>query len=179
MKDDIKVGDVMTVGVITLPQEKSADDAAKLLRKTKVGCIIVTKKGKADGIVTERDLIYKVVAEGRNPSKTTLHEIMSTPLRVIDAGADLNTVAKAMKSNKVKRLPVIDRKQRLVGIVSEGDLVRVYPGVTDVLVEQAKLRFSKNEIFTGVCDSCGLFSENLKRFEGRLVCDVCREEEEI
>lgn len=179
MKDDIKVGDVMTVGVITLPQEKSADEAAKLLRKTKVGCIIVTKKGKADGIVTERDLIYKIMAEARDPEKTTLHEIMSTPLRVIDAGAELEKAAKAMRSNKVKRLPVIDKKQRLVGIISEGDLVRVYPGVTEILVEQAKLRFSKNEIFSGVCDSCGLYHENLKRFEGRLVCEECREEEEI
>ena len=179
MKDDIRVGDVMTVGVITLSQERTVEDAAKLLRKTKVGCIIVTRKGKADGIVTERDLVYKIMAEDRSMAKTTLHEIMSTPLRVIDASSSIAEAAKALKSNKIKRLPVIDKKQRLVGMLSEGDLVRAYPAITEILVEQAKLRFSKNEIFTGVCDNCGLFSENLMRFEGRLICDECREGQEI
>jgi len=169
----------MTVGVITLPQDKNADDASKLLRKTKVGCVIVTRKGKAEGIVTERDMIYKVMAEGKSPAKTTLHEIMSTPLRVIEASANLAAAAKALRSNKIKRLPVIDKKQRLVGIISEGDLVRVYPALTEILVEQAKLRFSKNETFTGVCGNCGMHSEDLMRMEGRLVCGECREEQEI
>ncbi len=180
MKMDIKVGQCMTVGVFTLPADKTARDASRLLRKTGVGSIIITQKGKAKGIITERDIVYKVVAQGKDPRKTKLKSVMSRPLKVIRAGDSIETAANALRSNKVKRLPVLDKKGQLVGIITEGDLLRVYPGVVDVISEMQELRGAKpNEYVAGICESCGCFAEDLQRESGKLICEECREESEV
>ncbi|MCX8194802.1 MAG: CBS domain-containing protein [Candidatus Micrarchaeota archaeon] len=180
MRMDIKVGSCMTVGVFTLPADKTVFDAAKLLKKTMVGSIIVTRKGKASGIITERDIIHKVIAAGKNPRKVKLKSIMSKPLKVIKASDTIEAAAISLRNNRVKRLPVVDKEGRLVGIITEGDLLRVYPGIVDVISEMQELRQAKpNEYYTGVCEICGCFSEGLKRDEGKLKCDECIEEAEV
>ena len=180
MKMDIKIGQCMTVGVFTLSAEKTVRDAARLLRKTGVGSIIITQKGKAKGIITERDIVYKVIAQGRDPAKTRLGAIMSRPLKVIKASDTIESAAVALRNNKVKRLPVLDRQGRLVGIITEGDLLRVYPGIVDVISEMQELRGSKpNEYYAGVCDICGCFAEDLRRDEGKLKCEECMEEDAV
>ncbi|MCX8196914.1 MAG: CBS domain-containing protein [Candidatus Micrarchaeota archaeon] len=180
MAMNIKVSECMTVGVFTLPASKTVLDAARLLRKTNVGSVIITQKGKAKGIITERDIVYKVVAAGKNPAKTKLKSVMSKPLKVIRSYDSVDAAAEALRVNKVKRLPVIDKEGRLVGIITEGDLLRVYPGMVDVVLEMQQLRQSKpNEIFTGVCESCGCYAEDLKRSGGKLRCEECIEEEEV
>ena len=180
MKMDVKVGQCMTVGVFTLPADKTVRDAARLLRKTNVGSVIITQKGKAKGIITERDIVYKVIAIGRDPKKTKLKSVMSRPLKVIKASDRVESAALALRNNKVKRLPVVDRNGRLVGIITEGDLLRVYPGMVDVVSEMQEMRESKpSEYFTGVCEVCGCFAEDLKRDEGKLKCEDCIEETEV
>jgi CBS domain-containing protein len=114
------------------------------------------QKGKAKGIITERDIVYKVIANGKNPKTTKLSSVMSRPLKVIKASDRVESAASALRANKIKRLPVVDRKGKLVGIVTEGDLLRVYPGMIDVVSEMQEIRKSKpNEVYTGVCDICG------------------------
>ena len=180
MKTDVRVGQCMTVGVFTLPADKCVSDAARLLSKTSVGSIIITQKGKAKGIITERDIVYKVVAKGKDPKKTKLKTVMSRPLKVIRASDRIETAALALRNNRVKRLPVVDKSSRLVGIITEGDLLRVYPGMVDVISEMQEIRTSKpNEYYTGVCEICGCFTEELKRDEGKLKCEECIEEGEV
>lgn len=180
MKMDIKVGQCMTVGVFTLPADKHVSDAAKLLKKTGVGSVIITQKGKAKGIITERDIVHKVVALGKDAKKIKLKAVMSRPLKVIKASDKIETAALALRNNRVKRLPVVDRKGRLIGIVTEGDLLRVYPGLVDVISEMQELRTAKpNEYYTGVCEICGCFSEELCRDEGKLKCEECVEEDSV
>ncbi len=180
MAVDVKIGQCMTVGVFTLPADKTVRDAARLLRKTNVGSVIITQKGKAKGIITERDIVYKVIAVGRDPAKTKLKSVMSRPLKVIKASDRIDSAAMALRNNKVKRLPVVDKGGRLVGIITEGDLLRVYPGMVDVVSEMREIRPGKpNEFFTGVCESCGCYAEDLKREGGKLKCEECLEEEEV
>jgi len=170
----------MTIGVFTLPADRSVYEAARLLRKTEVGSIIITMKGKAKGIITERDMIYKVVASGKDPKKVKLKSAMSRPLKVIKASDKVEAAASALRANKVKRLPVVDRKGRLVGIITEGDLLRVYPGMVDVISEMQEIRAARpNEIFTGICEVCGMHAEDLQRDEGKLKCSECIEEEGV
>ncbi|VVC00925.1 Inosine-5'-monophosphate dehydrogenase [uncultured archaeon] len=179
MKLDLKIGECMTVGVLTLQTSSTAKQAAQLLRKSRVGSIIVTDKGKAVGILTERDIVYSIVADGKDASKTTLKSIMSKPLKVIGAHQSIEDAALALKENKVKRLPVVDKKGQLVGIVSEGDLIRVYPGIVDVVSESNELGPYQREkhTYTGICETCGLYSDELKMSNGHLYCDECREED--
>ncbi len=178
---DLKVGECMTVGVLTLAAEKPVVDAAKMLKKTRVGSIIVTDKGKAVGIVTERDIAYKVVAAGLNPKTTKLRAIMSKPLKVISASQSISDAASALRNNRVKRLPVVNKKGQLVGVIAEGDLVKVYPGVLDVLSESNDIGpFNREDhVYTGVCEVCGLHSDSLRIDSRKLKCDECIEEEEV
>ncbi len=180
MKMDVRIGQCMTVGVFTLPADKTVRDAAKLLKSTRVGSIIITQKGKAKGIVTERDIVYKVIAAGKDPKKTKLKAIMARPLKVIRASDKIEKAALALRANRVKRLPVVDKDGRLVGIITEGDLVRVYPGMVDVISELQEIRQAKpNERYTGICEICGCYAEDLKRDEGKLKCEECIDEEAV
>lgn len=181
MKIDLKVGECMTVGVLTLPDEKTVVDAAKLLKKTRVGSVIVTSKGKAVGIITERDIAYKVVAAGLDPAKTKLKGVMSKPLKVIKANQSIQDAALALRNNKVKRLPVMNAKGQLVGVLAEGDLVKAYPGMVDVIAESQAIGPVKTSdlTYTGICEVCGMYSDDLKTDEQKLKCGECREEEEV
>jgi CBS domain-containing protein len=137
---DIKIGECMTKGVHTLDVSKSVLDAAKLLKQKQVGSIIVTEKSKAVGIITERDIIYKIVCAQKDAKKTRLKDAMSKTLKSIGVNQTVQDAALAMKENNIKRLPVLDKKNKLVGIVSEGDLLRVYPGIVDILSESPSIK---------------------------------------
>lgn len=171
----------MTVGVLTLPMTANVIDAAKLLKKTRVGSIIVTDNGKAVGIITERDIAYKVVAANLNPKSAKLKGVMSKPLKVISASQTIHDAALALRNNKVKRLPVVNKKGQLVGVVSEGDLVKVFPGMVDVLAEANEIGpFKKaDHTYTGICEQCGMYSDDLKVDGRKLKCTECVEEEEV
>ncbi|MBI4399898.1 CBS domain-containing protein [Candidatus Micrarchaeota archaeon] len=179
MKTEVKVGDVMTRGVITLQVNKTVKDAAKIMTRNKIGSIIVLKKGKAVGIMTERD-IAKIVSQGKDPSKLTLEKTMTTPLKVINKNELVTDAALLLKETKIKRLPVIDDDEKLIGIVTEDDLISVFPGLMEILTEVNKIReYSETELFTGACDKCGFYSEALRKNSGRLLCKDCLEEEEV
>lgn len=169
----------MTKGVVALKSSDTALKAAKALKNNVVGSVVVLDKGKAVGIVTERDITYKVVAAGKDPEKVKLSTIMGSPLKVIKGDTGLQEAALTLKAHKIKRLPVVDKKGKLVGIITEEDLLRVYPGFVDIMKELSEIRrFGPAEIFTGACDKCGVYSEALKRSRGLLLCEECREAEE-
>lgn len=132
----------MTKKVITISYQNSVTDAAKLMKQHDIGSIIIVEDNhgkKAKGILTERDIIHKIIAKGADSSETTVEKVMSKPLRVIKPTTALEDAAKAMKKNHVKRLPVVNDSNELVGIISEGDIMRVFPAIIDMVEEHAKL----------------------------------------
>ena len=140
MRFDVKIGECMTVGVHTLDVNDSVLEAAKLLKKKQVGCIIITEEDDAVGIITERDIVYKVIAAGKDPKKVKLKNAMSKPLKTIKAEHTVQDAALKMKEGNIKRLPVLDREGMLVGIITEGDLISVYPGIVDILLENPQMK---------------------------------------
>ena len=92
----------------------------------------MTKRGKPVGIVTERDMLTRVLAELRSPDKTKIAEIMSRPLIVADPQMDLEEAARLMFKMKVKKLPVISNG-KLVGLVTLTDVARFQPQVMKIL----------------------------------------------
>jgi CBS domain-containing protein len=142
MGSDLRVGDVMTPKVIVISFGKTTLDVAKLMKKNSVGSVIVVedKAGKhAKGIITERDIVYKVLAKDLNPKDASVEEIMSKPLRVVKPDTTIEDAAKAMKENKIKRLPVVSENNELIGIVSEGDIMKIFPLVVDLIEERAAM----------------------------------------
>lgn len=143
MGTDLKVGDIMTKKVIVVPLNESVVEVAKLMKKNSIGSVIVVDEkdhDKAKGIITERDIILKLIASGKDPAKSNAASIMSKPLRVVRPNTTLEDAAKAMKENKIKRLPVVNENSELIGVLSEGDLMRIFPAVVDLIEERAALK---------------------------------------
>ena len=132
----------MTKKVIVASTAETLDKIAKIMQKNNIGSVIIVddKDGKhAKGIITERDIVHKVIAKGKDPSKTTVEQAMSKPLRVVKPDTTLEEAARALKDNKIKRLPVVNDNNELVGILSEGDIMRIFPAVVDIIEERPSL----------------------------------------
>ncbi|MGD0202381.1 MAG: CBS domain-containing protein [Candidatus Bathyarchaeia archaeon] len=122
----LKTVNVMVKTVITVDEKASVKEAADIMNQFEIGSVITTRKGKPIGIITERDLLKRIVSEGRNAKKTTVKEIMSSPLVVVSTNTDLEEAARLMFEMKIKKLPVTEQN-RLVGLVSLTDIARAQP----------------------------------------------------
>ncbi len=128
----LRVEDVMITEVITIDENASVKDAANIMNKYEIGSLIAVRKGKAIGIITERDLLKRVIVDAKNAKKTKVSEAMSSPLEVIAAGTDLEEAIRLMFQKKIKKLPVVD-KTRLIGLVSLTDIARCQPALMKIL----------------------------------------------
>ncbi len=117
-----KIKDVMTRNVVALPGTTSALEAARHMRDKAIGDVVVTDGEHLIGIVTDRDLVVRVLAEGRDPAHTTLEGICSRELTTVTPDDEFDAAVKLMRAKSIRRLPVIERAGRPVGIVSLGDL---------------------------------------------------------
>jgi CBS domain-containing protein len=132
----LKVEDVMVKEVITIDENSTVREAAEIMNKFEIGCLIAIRKGKAIGIITERDLLKRVVAEAKDANKTKVKDVMSSPLVVVEPSMDLEEAVRLMFQMKIKKLPVVDGK-RLVGLVSLTDIARFQPQVIKILKQLA------------------------------------------
>jgi CBS domain-containing protein len=118
------VADVMIKGVMAVELNTNAKDCAKAMAKKGVSCAVITRGGGAIGIVTERDLVSKVLADALDPKNVLVRDIMSTPLNTIAPGATLTEAAGLMAQYRIRRLVVVDGSGATVGIVTTGDIAR-------------------------------------------------------
>jgi len=122
--EETTVAKVMSKSVMAVELNTNARDCAKAMAKRGVSCAVITQRGSAIGIVTERDLVSKVLAEMINPNDVLVRDIMSTPLITISPNAPLTAASELMAQYRVRRLVVVDREGNLVGIVTTGDIAR-------------------------------------------------------
>ena len=92
----LKVEDVMTKEVITIDEHATVKKAANIMNKNEISCLIALRKGKAIGIITERDLLKRIIVEAKNPEKTKVKEVMSSPLEAVALGTDLEKALRLM-----------------------------------------------------------------------------------
>jgi CBS domain-containing protein len=117
------VKEIMSTSVKTVRPTDNIKEAASLMNESMIGCLIVVSgKGKIEGIVTERDILTDVVAEGKDSASVTVGEIMTKDIVVIPPDASLEEAADVMTAKKIKKLPVVEGG-RLAGIVTATDLV--------------------------------------------------------
>lgn len=175
----VYVKDIMIKSVITIDENKTVKQAGELMKKTRRGCLIVTKKDKAVGILSDSDVMKRVVARNLLPSKIKVKEVMSKPLVTIQPNEEILDAVRKMKRSNIHRLPVISNG-RLIGIISLSDIAKTSPEMLDLLEYRMKMRSFQPEIrekFTsGICDSCGNYSDDLKYKDNQWLCETCREE---
>jgi len=116
------VKDIMTKDVVTIEVEKSIFDAAQIMTSKGLGCLIVVDKSLPVGIITERDIVRRIVAK-RSSIDLNLGEVMTKTLITVDPNTSLKEAARVMSTNKIRRLPVL-KENKLVGIVVSSDFVR-------------------------------------------------------
>ena len=107
--------------------------------KNEISCLIALRKGRAIGIITERDLLKRIIVEAKNPEKTKVGKVMSSPLEVVPVGTDLEKALRLMFRKKIKKLPVVD-KENLLGVVSLTDVARCQPAMITLLKSFAAAR---------------------------------------
>ena len=132
----LRFKDVMVREVITVDENSSVKEAVDTMNEYQIGSLIVLEKGKAKGIVTERDFLRRVIAEAKDTVNTKVKEIMTTPLVVVEPSTDLEEAVKLMFQNKIKKLAVVDAN-KLVGIVTLTDIARVEPQMMEMLKQLA------------------------------------------
>jgi len=119
----LEVRDVMVKNVITVETEATVKEAAKLMNAHEIGCLIVMNRGKPVGIVTEMDMLKRVLLKSRDPRKTKVSQIMSKPLVVGEPQTDVRDAVRLMVEGKIKRLPIVE-DGNLLGLVTFTDIVR-------------------------------------------------------
>jgi len=113
---------IMTEYVEVIAPEMSIQEAAEQMRSLDVGVLPVCNGGRLVGMLTDRDLAVRAVANGRDPKSTTVEEIMTRQIACCFEDQDIEEAERVMEKNPIRRLPVLDHDNRIVGIVSLGDL---------------------------------------------------------
>jgi CBS domain-containing protein len=119
----MKIQDLMIRSVITMPPDASAYEAVKILNKNKIGCLVVVDNSQIVGILTERDLLERVLEKCRNPKEAKISEIMTRGVITGKPDMELSEATRLMFDNRIKKLPIIDGSQ-LVGMVTLTDIAR-------------------------------------------------------
>ena len=123
----MKVREVMRTGVQLIEADASVSNAAQLMLEQDIGFLPVARNDRLVGALTDRDIVLRVVAEGRDPEETRVGEVMTPGAKYCYADEDAGHVVDNMAGIHVCRLPVMDRRKRLVGVVSIDDLAPQLP----------------------------------------------------
>jgi CBS domain-containing protein len=118
------IKDVMTSNPCSIDAEKSVAYAAKMMREEDVGLAPIVEGDKLIGMLTDRDIAIRVVAEGRNPEQVKVADVASKQVVAIDPQQDLDEALRIMAEHQVRRLPVVEEDGKLVGVVAQADIAR-------------------------------------------------------
>ncbi len=161
-----KLGKIMVKNVITAKPSNTLNEVAELMSKHEIGCVIIVDNGKAVGIVTERDMIKRVICRHRDPEEASVREIMSRSLMKATPEMCAGDAAKLMLEQNIKKLPVVEHG-KLLGLVTLTDLIRS-EGVIELLnglsLNGVSRRLKKVvEIYFDAEHMCGIAKKRKRR----------------
>jgi CBS domain-containing protein len=181
----MSVREIMTVNVVTMPPDASIQEVTESMTKMGIGSIIIVEKERAIGIITETDIVRRLVAERRDPQTTVAREIMSSPLIHVTPTTTLTEAMRVMFRSGTRRLAVL-KNDSLAGVITSRDMIQWSPELIDILAESLQLRtesvveleMEEDELvaYGGACDSCGEYSTDLMLIDGEYLCEECRGE---
>jgi len=175
----IFVREVMNSPLVSGSSEDTISSLAKKMVESKVGSVVIIDDGKVRGLVTDGDMVKKVVAMDLRPSETRARDVMSAPLYTIDASKEVTEAARMMRKLGIKRLGVLHRN-KVVGIISMSDVLSVTPELVDIVSEKARILTGESRrtpgFVSGYCDLCNQWSDYLLEMDGRYICEECSAE---
>jgi signal-transduction protein with cAMP-binding, CBS, and nucleotidyltransferase domain len=171
------VREAMSSPVISVDENEDIVQVANKMREQRVGAVIVVNINRNPvGIVTERDIVTRVVADGVDPNMLVASKVMTSPLKMVEPELELMDAMKMMDRENIRRLGVI-YKGELVGIITDRSILRLVPTIMDIVKEQ-KTILGDNPLTgtstVGYCDRCEVYSSNLRETNGEFLCEECR-----
>jgi CBS domain-containing protein len=174
MRARVPVAEVMSKTPVTASPDETVDRAAATMRTRDIGSLIIVDAEKPIGIVTERDVVTKVVAANKVPSSMRVRDIMSSPVVAVGPKEEVVQAARLMSDRKIRRLAVVD-SGKLIGVITENDIVRIWPDLIETTREYARLGLDEDvRGIEGHCEACGIYSTNLVLDRRLLLCPECR-----
>lgn len=169
------VKEVMRKKIKTVRMNDPIKKAARIMKKNNIGSVLVMNKGVVEGIVTDRDIVFKFVALKKgNMAK----DIMTKDPVTISQKKTIEDAALLMAKKKIEKLPVIDNG-KIVGIITSNDILKIEPALFNILLEKMKIgqpaKFVR-EINFGECEICGNYSDDIEEKNGEYMCKECRED---
>ena len=125
---ELHVGDVVTRDVVFVDANDTVLKAADTMEKNGISSVLVLKGNEAAGIVAERDIVFKVVAKGKDSNTTLVSEIMSSPVVSVDVNLDLVEAARLMRDKKISKL-LVTELNKVIGILSDRDIIEIDPAL--------------------------------------------------
>jgi CBS domain-containing protein len=176
------VKEVMSRPAITIEIDKTAKAAGEAMRANRKGFLVVVKKGTPVGVLSDSDMINKIVAKGKDSSTVLVKDMMNEPMITVSPGEDVMEAVKKMKKNNIHRLPVVD-KEKVVGVLSLTDIAKSSPDMLYLLGYRQEMKKNpigiKDKTTSGICDSCDNFTDCLKKTaDSRWLCESCLDEQE-
>lgn len=180
--NDIVVREIMTPDVLVLDITSTALKAAQTMKENNVGSLIVSKDGNPVGIVTERDIVHKIMAKDVKPSTMLAEEIMSSPIITVKPSTDVIKASEIMVKSGIRRLAVTD-EEKIIGIITDRDILTVAPGLNTILEDLIEINREQDDIPAtteferGICQRCDSYVDSLSPVNGLMLCEDCKEDE--
>lgn len=171
MKKTISVRYAMTRNPILVNPLQTVEDCAKKMIQEGVGSLIIEENGRLKGIVTEKDIVQKVVAFSLDAKKMPVNKIMTPNPTVIDPEKDLMEAIKIMNEKHLRRLPVV-KDNKLIGLLTIRDVLKIQPELFDLINERAKVYSSEMAANEGECELCGNYTV-LRKKKNKMICNEC------
>lgn len=181
MKTGYKVHDCMTTKPISVSAEASLEECAKVMVQNHVGALVIKDDHHSKGLITEQDIVRKVIAKGTNPLTKKVKDFMETKLITTSPNDDIYDALIKMRDSNIRHLPVLDNG-KMVGLLTLKDVLKIEPQLFELLVEKFELREETrkpiNRIISNeaICQGCGAYVENVKKIKGSLLCERCAAE---
>lgn len=182
MKTGYKVYDCMTTKPISVAPDTSLEQCAKVMAKNHVGALVIKENHKSIGLITEQDIVRKVIAKGTNPLTKKVKDFMEKKLKTVSPNADIYDALIIMRDSNIRHLPVVD-KGNMVGLLTLKDVLKIEPSLFDLLVEKFELKEEKRKPIDriiqreAICQGCGAYSEDITKVKGMLLCERCAKEQ--
>ena len=183
MKTGYKVADAMTTKPVSVNQNTTLLDCARTMDEKHVGAVVVKDNERSFGIITEQDIVRKVVAKGINPLTEKVKDYMEKKLVTVNPDEDIYDALILMRDNNIRHLPVVE-DNRMIGLLTIKDILKIEPQLFEIIVEKFELKEAARKPVSrvipseGLCEACGEYTEKIKNVNGSLLCEACAKEQE-
>lgn len=170
---EAKAQDLATQELIVVAPDDRVLDVAKRIAVSNAEAAIVVTNGQPVGIVTEQDLVRRVLAAGRSPEATRCEEVMTSPVRTLGSDAPADEAARLMALHRLRHIPLLENGH-LAGILTDRDLIAYSPLLFEVArAPDNPTRGPRPTFETSICEGCETLSSDLTEVNGALLCEDC------